>query len=720
MTTDCTPENLIQHALAYARMGYPVFPLIPQTKRPILEHGFLDATTDQMLIQHWWKRWPDANVGLATEGLVVFDQDPGGDEWLMEYIDTLEPASRQRTPRGGAHFVFRQNGERWRNSSGKVAEGVDVRADGGYIVAAPSHVDEYTPKGEHVCGGYQWVDGYELAVPDQLPELPSELSKLLHIAKKRNTPVPNSNQKIGRSGRHDYIRDRVYEARQALMPREAAKEIALLANKTMCDPPIDLDRNFTAELDRMLDWVYKQPVDGLPMGADADADRVVEAMALRQIRHSTMRQADGLLSAIERSTRAVDTPQMPAEIMEQLPEVAKAAFEFYRDGFAYRVQPELWLGSFIALTSTMIAHRVYLPDRTRPNIYCIGVAGTGRGKDATRQWAKHLVSQFGMAGMVDSGRITSMSGIFTSLSGQNPLCLCPDEFGMVISQAVDPGKDSRHAETIVQALLELYSSSSNPHYQLTAYADVKKRQSPIPYPCMSVWAVTTPKTLWQKLSSGAIEAGLIPRFLFFNQAGESETWTPSAEIEPAECLVEWVRGWQQVDQNLMGQTFAPGKPATLTGDAARLLREFRKHCELIVNDENPETLCWSRAPQNAAKLALIASTWQTADSSSELYIDEQAAKWAVSVVEYSVGLVLRQIAEHMVDHAADRICNRFVELVRLGADSEGWCKRRDIQRRMGVSTFSQAARMLAAAGVIESQHISDGRRGGLCYRVVDE
>ena len=70
-------------AAAYARAGLSVFPCVPGEKRPLTEHGFTDASTDLNRVAAWWRRWPQANIGLATGrpcGFDVLDIDvhPGG------------------------------------------------------------------------------------------------------------------------------------------------------------------------------------------------------------------------------------------------------------------------------------------------------------------------------------------------------------------------------------------------------------------------------------------------------------------------------------------------------------------------------------------------------------------------------------------------------------------------------------------------------------------
>ena len=96
--------SLKQCALAYAKIGMAVFPLVPRSKNPATEHGFLDATTDTQQIEVWWKRNPNYNIGIATGqmsgGLVVIDldmdeaKDKHGNETLRHWETCLLYTSR--------------------------------------------------------------------------------------------------------------------------------------------------------------------------------------------------------------------------------------------------------------------------------------------------------------------------------------------------------------------------------------------------------------------------------------------------------------------------------------------------------------------------------------------------------------------------------------------------------------------------------------------------
>jgi hypothetical protein len=144
----------------YAARGWPVFPLIPRSKKPIHKGGFKNATTDLAQVDAWWAETPDANIGIATgdvSGLFVVDLDDkegrsGSENWsqLADRNGGDGAPIEHRTGSGGLHLVYKHTAD-LRNSVSKLAPGVDVRGEGGYIAAAPSI---------HPCGGlYSWAEG---------------------------------------------------------------------------------------------------------------------------------------------------------------------------------------------------------------------------------------------------------------------------------------------------------------------------------------------------------------------------------------------------------------------------------------------------------------------------------------------------------------------------------------------------------------------------------
>ena len=128
-----------------AKLGLPVFPC-GGDKAPLDGGGFHTATADQAAIVRAFHRSSAKMVGMPTgipSGIVVIDVDIKGERdgrlWLSENADSLPPTRTHKTQSGGLHLLFRRpEGVSIKNSVDYIANGIDVRGDGGYVIIPPS------------------------------------------------------------------------------------------------------------------------------------------------------------------------------------------------------------------------------------------------------------------------------------------------------------------------------------------------------------------------------------------------------------------------------------------------------------------------------------------------------------------------------------------------------------------------------------------------------
>jgi len=136
----------IETAQRYLARGWSILPLRARDKRPLLGWEPLQSLRPSAgQVSDWFKRWPDANIGIVTgeiSNLIVLDIDPahGGDaslDRLERELGHLPVTIEAITGGGGRHLYFAHPGALIRNRTG-LAQGIDLRGDGGYIVAPPS------------------------------------------------------------------------------------------------------------------------------------------------------------------------------------------------------------------------------------------------------------------------------------------------------------------------------------------------------------------------------------------------------------------------------------------------------------------------------------------------------------------------------------------------------------------------------------------------------
>ena len=173
-----TEHKILRWAKAYAAAGYNIFPCKPGTKVPLTRNGVLDATNDIEIIEGWFGRREDLNIGLACGpqpngvNLLAIDVDAhkGGMESWGD-LPEIVAAPWHSTPNGGLHIFFDAPQE-YRNSRERIGEGIDTRGTGGYVVVPPSSFpvgDETRPY--ETTSDFALVTHRPLAPPEWLAEL---------------------------------------------------------------------------------------------------------------------------------------------------------------------------------------------------------------------------------------------------------------------------------------------------------------------------------------------------------------------------------------------------------------------------------------------------------------------------------------------------------------------------------------------------------------------
>jgi hypothetical protein len=249
--------DMQKKATWYARKGLAVFPLATiedgqcscgrydcgsPGKHPlgsIAPHGCLDATTDAQTIDQWFALYPDANIGIATgqrSGIVVIDvdEDHGGWDTIENLIDRngeLPETWVAQTGGGGGHFYFQAPPIDIRNSAGLLGPGIDIRGQGGYVVAPPS---------THLSGTrYRWVDGNH-PLGTELAPLPEWL--YLRIAKsermnglRQASPLP---LRLTAGIRNTWLASIAGTMRHRGCSADAINAALQVENTNRCEPPL--------------------------------------------------------------------------------------------------------------------------------------------------------------------------------------------------------------------------------------------------------------------------------------------------------------------------------------------------------------------------------------------------------------------------------------------------------------------------------------------------
>ena len=248
------------YALQYAANGMRVFPVKRGTKGAgggqLLRSWKNEATTDPAVISGWWNMWPDADICIATgNGLAVIDLDVKGKEdgtasmlnWIADN-GRMPPTAVVMTGSGGQHHYYLVNGT-YPNSRG-ILPGIDIRSDGGYVVAPPSV-------------GYSWANSRPIAQADQ---------RVYDFLEGRQRPkffmLPDE---IAEGGRNDTLFKYAASLQAKGLSDDIIRQEVEKANLEKCIPPLD---------DKAVDTIVKS-VQGRYQKGEADGPKFPDVKLLK-------------------------------------------------------------------------------------------------------------------------------------------------------------------------------------------------------------------------------------------------------------------------------------------------------------------------------------------------------------------------------------------------------------------------------------------------------
>lgn len=440
---------------------------------------------------------------------------------------------------------------------------------------------------------------------------------------------------------------------------------------------------------------------------------------------------DELISNIHKRTGSAPAPDavQPIPVSSSAPAWMKGltgglrAFVDHVTETAPSPQPWLTLGAAIAMYGAVAGRRYAGPTGLRTNIYSIGIADSGGGKDHPLRSTSRLMIAAGLAKYVGGSKIASGSGLLSAVA-KSPSILFPiDEIGFLIAAAADRRRSPKHVTEILDNLTEFYSMS-DATFLGTEYANKEEKpREVIEQPCLCLFGVTTPSAFWSSLSSSNVMDGSLARMLIFKSPNDYPN--PRFDIEPVdfpETLVEHIKAVSKGAEGHIAFPLGEGaaqrpKPYTVpyadtrARDRARALREeqtdmLRKHQGTHI------TSVIARLAENAAKVALIKSI---CDNPARPVLTEADIEWGYLIASESVKALMKEVKERVADSDGEAKLKRLQKLV-ADAGSAG-IEHEELFRQArfmgGRRALNEALDFLAEGGSIRVDSIArqDGKAG---------
>lgn len=332
-------------------------------------------------------------------------------------------------------------------------------------------------------------------------------------------------------------------------------------------------------------------------------------------------------------------PTFPVECIDEMPYYMRMAYDWIL-ATAIKPQPELTLAACLAMFGAIFGRKVRDDYNTRTNVMTLGLAPSGAGKEHPRQAVKLILYEAGLDLVNGPERVGSHAGIVSSVV-QHPVRLFQlDEVGRLLHTMRDP-RGAPHLYNIGTVLMQLYSSSGT-RWTGDAYADINKVKR-IDQPHVCIFGTGVPEGFYSGLTSENLSDGFLGRFVVLESRNYGTLQKPAMLSIPGE-LVGHIKAWQVVEGgNLNSEHPTPALiNKTREADARheKYAQEvFGKHA----HDTEETASIWSRAPEKAAKLALIFACCDTREGHPVVSIE--AENWGRRIANYTTRTVIERAGD---------------------------------------------------------------------------
>ena len=682
---------MLTDALHYATQGWHIFPLQTGGKAPMVAGGFKQATVDAAQITAWWTANPTANIGISLDdsGLCVVDVDTHGDVNGFEslpLLGDLPDTAVARTPSGGAHYVFKNDGTPPPRKISLV-RGIDLLSNG-YIVAAPSVIDgkPYSWESQAVVSLPQSVR--DMAAP-KVHTVPSGIAPRSPATKDRDHTMHRASLWLERcdaayqgQGGHG----RLLWAAQGLvngfmLSRSDTLGLLWSEYNPRCVPA--WNQGETADVrdfERKVDQAEASPVkqrgwllqEEEPFVAPAWMDAFIAGMANR-IEPTKATAAEAIPASAE-VIAELDEAWGNVEVLEEpswKPSGLVGDIMQYILDTAQIPQPKYAIAASLAVVGTLVGQKVKSGwKHGRSNLYCMAVGGTSTGKDHPISMVERILEQSGAGDLIGGTDVTSDSAIEKRLSN-HPVTLYPwDEAGHTLG-GFGSMVDS-HRATVVPTLMKLWSSG-NKTYRGKDRAGRDNDSFSVRHPCLTIYGTGSTDKIASSLRKDQLKDGWLPRCLYFistdlgklTETDDTGHSIPAKILSKCKGFVDFVNpaalevsvfSEQAVEQDWT--ITVPIEPAALEA-----LKAFFNEARKIQQTGEETSELWGKAAEQADRIALVVACGMVHDL-RDAKVTLANVSWAIGVVRYCIRSFSELISDKVVENDFERNLKMVLEKIK--------------------------------------------------------
>lgn len=692
-------NELLNAALTYAAQGWRVFPCAPNTKVPLKDtHGIKDATTDADLIRAWWTREPNANVAIACgkeSGIFVIDIDVDEDRGVNGY-DSIKPNELSatgyvNTPRGGLHLYYQNKTGEPPKSRNNFRKGVDIRGDGYYVLAPPSH---HSNGGVYKWGAYgQFADYPEAFKPQDTaivqpppwrsnptpsPSIQQDESHVIERARAYLSVVEPAVQGMG--GHNSLLKAAAKLVTGFGLSDATALQLLWSDFNPRCVPPWNQQNpKDVKDFERKVSEARKNPrieENSLRDAVNPEVamlDELGGELAFRIASSQSNQSSKSTSNSEPKEEKKSEDCNFPEEILH--PPGLVGQLVDWIDETAGCPQRGLAVACSLAACGALFGRKVKDEYNSRTNLFVLGVGASSSGKDHAPDCVQRLFTEAGGTDYL-MGSITSDTAIERGLVDHPVKLMVIDEFGDFAGSINKAGENSGYLKTIKPTMMQLYSSA---HKIFIGKQKAQGEPVRVEQPCLSLYGMTAPDKFYNSLTRDELRDGWLARMLVFITKTRPRYEAKKASAIPA-ALVESFRAWidRQIDSppgmggGDIDSAMAVNQIVIPTTERAEaLFDEYSRECYQKMIDagnrcDDTEFL-YGKATQNARRVALIVAAGENFNGA---VIDEDEARYGIAVARYNVEAFKEAIDGNLAESSFQKDKQRLTQII-VAAGSEG-------------------------------------------------
>ena len=325
-------------------------------------------------------------------------------------------------------------------------------------------------------------------------------------------------------------------------------------------------------------------------------------------------------------------------------------------------QPILALGAAISAVGILYGQKVKGSTDSRTNMYCLGVAPSGSGKEHPRKCVESLLSKLDEQKLL-GGDPASSSGLLRSLKdGQGKRIVQIDEFGRVLKGMMSKNASS-HVAGLPTVMMKLFSSASSTYFG-TEYAnhDGKQDRKDIDQPCLCIHASTVPEHLFQAMTGSDAVDGFLSRWLIFEEQGYPDPQIPTMDKnELPQSIIDKYEDFKEHISPSTSMVKIQSKMIPFSDEAREMANEFcvsmRKRAQQKQKEGDPTYAIWTRTFEHATKLALVGQEGGV--------VSKRVMKWALEVATFCSQYLCDQATSRIADNEQEKSTKELLRIIKL-------------------------------------------------------